>query len=214
MMGLGSGKRGDKVRDQLDKVKAVVRRDFAASCRQVERIVGEALPKQAPSRERAEWLSLVEAVITLALSCASLEELETKIAQQSRSLRNPPGDAVVLSTIHSAKGLEWDAVFLAGLEDGVLPHSNSEDIEEERRIAYVGVTRARRLLGLTYAAERYGEHARPSPFLFELTGKEERLYPWTGPKLKGADERLPLAGAADRQRQPGEDGRQSRRRRR
>ena len=207
MMGLGSGKRGDKVREQLDKVKAVVRRDFAASCRQVQRIAGEALPKKAPQRERAEWLSLVEAVIALALSCTSLEELETKIAQQSRSLRNPPGHAVVLSTIHSAKGLEWDGVFLAGMEDGVLPHSNSEDIEEERRIAYVGVTRARRLLGLTYAAERYGERARPSPFLFELTGKEERLPVWTGPKLKDADERLPLAGARERQRHSGERGR-------
>ena len=193
-------------------MKAAVRRDFTASCRQVQRIAGEALPKQAPQRERAEWLSLVEAVIALALSCASLEELETKIAQQSRSLRNPPGHAVVLSTIHSAKGLEWDAVFLASMEDGVLPHSNSEDIEEERRIAYVGVTRARRVLGLTYAAERYGEHARPSPFLFELTGKEERLHVWTGPKLKGADERLPLAGAGEQQRHSCEQGRQARRR--
>ena len=150
-------------------------------------------------------------MIALALTCTSPGELETKIAQQSRSLRNPPGDAVVLSTIHSAKGLEWDAVFLAGMEDGVLPHSNSEDIEEERRIAYVGVTRARRLLSLTYAAERYGERARPSPFLFELTGKEERLHVWTGPKLKDADERLPLAGAGERQRHSGEHGRQSRR---
>ena len=99
---------------------------------------------------------------------------------------------MVLSTVHSAKGLEWDAVFLAGMEDGVLPHTNSDDIEEERRIAYVGVTRAKRLLGLTYAAERYGERSRPSPFLFELAGKEERLLVWTGPKLKGADDRLPI----------------------
>jgi DNA helicase-2/ATP-dependent DNA helicase PcrA len=48
----------------------------------------------------------------------------------------------VLTTVLSAKGLEWDAVFLAGMEDGVLPHANADDIEEERRIAYVGVTRA------------------------------------------------------------------------
>jgi superfamily I DNA/RNA helicase len=61
------------------------------------------------------------------------------------------------------------------MEDGVLPHANAEDIEEERRIAYVGVTRAERLLGLTYAAERYGERSRPSPFLFELAGEDEWL---------------------------------------
>ena len=80
----------------------------------------------------------------------------------------------------------------AGMEDGVLPHVNADDIKEERRIAYVGVTRAKRLLGLTYAAERYGERSRPSPFLFELAGEDERLLVWTGPKLQGADDRLPV----------------------
>lgn len=54
----------------------------------------------------------------------------------------------------------------------------------------MSASRARRLLGLTYAAERYGERSRPSPFLFELAGEDERLLIWTGPKLKGADDRL------------------------
>ena len=88
MMRLGGGKRGEIVRDQLDQVKAVVRHDFAASCRHVQRIAGDAVPKQAASRERAEWVSLVDAVIALAQSCKSLAELEAKIAEQSRSLRN------------------------------------------------------------------------------------------------------------------------------
>ena len=143
----------------------------------------------------------MDAVIALAQTCASLEQLEMKIAEQSRSLRNPPERAVVLSTVHSAKGLEWDVVFLAGVEDGVLPHVNASDVEEERRIAYVAMTRARRLLGLTYAAERFGERAAPSPFLFELTGKAERLHWWTGPRLDGADERLPLL-TDDEKRRP------------
>lgn len=198
MAGLGSGKRGERMREELDLVRAAVRRDFAASCQHVQRIASRALPKKAASREKAEWLSLVDAVIGLAESCASLEELDAKIKEQSKSLRNPSGQAVVLSTVHSAKGLEWDAVFLAGMEDGVLPHVNSDDEEEERRIAYVGVTRAKRLLGLTYAAERYGERSSPSPFLFELAGGDERLLLWTGPKLKGADNRLPLISDEDR----------------
>ena len=96
-----------------------------------------------------------------------------QIVEQSRALRNPPEDAVVLSTVHSAKGLEWDTVFLAGLEDGVLPHINAEDLEEERRIAYVGITRARLRLGLTYAAWRYGETARPWSFLREIGGRHK-----------------------------------------
>lgn len=133
----------------------------------------------------------------LALSCSSLEELQTRIAEQSRSLRNPPENAVVLSTIHSAKGLEWDTVFLVGVEDGVLPHANSEDIEEERRVAYVGMTRAERRLGITYSAERYGDNSRPSPFLFEIAGKEKRHCTWTGPRSGGAEDRLPLITAEE-----------------
>ena len=68
-------------------------------------------------------------------------------------------DAVVLMTVHSAKGLEFDNVFIAGMEDGLFPSIHSyeekeEDIEEERRLAYVAITRARKRLFITYAKER------------------------------------------------------------
>jgi ATP-dependent exoDNAse (exonuclease V) beta subunit len=107
---------------------------------------------------------------------------------------------VVLSTIHSAKGLEWDVVFMVGVEEGVLPHANNDDVEEERRVAYVGVTRAKRLLGLTYADVRYGQDSMPSQFLHELAGKQRRLCVWTGPRSDGTDDRLPLLSVRERQR--------------
>ncbi len=66
-------------------------------------------------------------------------------------------DAISLMTLHAAKGLEFDVVILAGFEDGLLPHSNSRDepesLEEERRLAYVGMTRSRRWLAMTVAAD-------------------------------------------------------------
>jgi DNA helicase II / ATP-dependent DNA helicase PcrA len=197
---LGTNKRGQILRQELDQIRAAVRNQFAASCRNVQRIVADAVPGQSPDREKAEWRTVVEAVVALALSCSSLDELEAKVTAQSRSLRNPPQHAVVLSTIHSAKGLEWDTVFMVGMEDGVLPHANAEEIEEERRVAYVGVTRARRRLGLTYSDERYGEGLKPSPFLFEITGRERRSCVWTGPKRKGADDRLPLLASDEQKR--------------
>ena len=83
--------------------------------------------------------------------------------------------AVVLSTLHAAKGLEFDTVFLVGLEEGLLPLARSGellDTEEERRLAYVGMTRARRSLYLSWAALRriWGQRveARPSRFLLEV----------------------------------------------
>jgi DNA helicase-2/ATP-dependent DNA helicase PcrA len=85
-------------------------------------------------------------------------------------------DALVLMTLHSAKGLEFPVVFLVGLEEGIFPHSRSllenSELEEERRLCYVGITRARRQLYITHAAMRlmYGNYqsAVPSRFLLEI----------------------------------------------
>ncbi|HEU5240205.1 MAG TPA: 3'-5' exonuclease, partial [Pyrinomonadaceae bacterium] len=84
--------------------------------------------------------------------------------------------AVTLMTAHSAKGLEFPVVFLVGLEDGLFPHSrslsDSSDIEEERRLAYVAMTRAEKYLYVTHAVKRrvYGEElaSEPSQFLNEM----------------------------------------------
>jgi len=87
------------------------------------------------------------------------------------------GEAVQLSTLHAAKGLEFDAVFLVGMEDGLLPlrregADSIEDLEEERRLAYVGMTRARKRLYLTSARIRrlHGKQmpGRLSPFFLEV----------------------------------------------
>jgi DNA helicase-2/ATP-dependent DNA helicase PcrA len=85
-------------------------------------------------------------------------------------------EAVTLITLHAAKGLEFPVVFITGLEEGVFPHSRSfEDpaqMEEERRLAYVGITRARRLLYLVSAEQRtlYGNsfHNEPSRFVEDI----------------------------------------------
>ena len=85
-------------------------------------------------------------------------------------------DAVTLITLHAAKGLEFDVVFISGLEEGVFPHARALDdprqMEEERRLAYVGLTRARHRLYLTHAAQRAtwgrGGFSIPSRFLHEI----------------------------------------------
>ena len=91
-------------------------------------------------------------------------------------------NAIVLMTLHSAKGLEFRQVYLVGMEEGILPHHRSIDaegtaIDEERRLCYVGVTRAQDRLTLTLALNRnkWGKcrPTTPSRFLFELLGKAD-----------------------------------------
>lgn len=97
-------------------------------------------------------------------------------------------DAVTLMTLHSAKGLEFPYVFMVGLEEDLLPHRNSIDsdmVEEERRLFYVGVTRARRKLEITFCRQRrrYGEweSCKMSRFLEELP--EENIVWYTDGKM-------------------------------
>jgi len=94
--------------------------------------------------------------------------------------------AVTLMTLHSAKGLEFPVVFLTGLEEGVFPHAraleDTEGVEEERRLAYVGLTRAKARLYLSYACQRrlgaFGGMREPSRFLLEMP--EAALVPVAG----------------------------------
>jgi DNA helicase II / ATP-dependent DNA helicase PcrA len=87
--------------------------------------------------------------------------------------------SVTLMTLHNAKGLEFEVVFIAGMEDGIFPHfrsmTDADELEEERRLAYVGITRARRRLYLTHAWSRtlFGasSYNPPSRFLGEIPGE-------------------------------------------
>ena len=93
------------------------------------------------------------------------------------------GDAVTLMTLHAAKGLEFPVVFITGLEESIFPHSRAlydqSEMEEERRLCYVGMTRARQELYMTYAASRllYGgmQHNPPSRFLSEIGGESQTV---------------------------------------
>lgn len=104
------------------------------------------------------------------------------------------GSDVQLMTLHAAKGLEFDHVWLPGIEEGTIPHQNSieaDTIEEERRLMYVGITRARRSLTMTYARERRRrggvDERTPSRFLEELP-KEDLDWPGREPGKKVSKE--------------------------
>ena len=99
-------------------------------------------------------------------------------------------NAVVLMTLHAAKGLEFTDVYMVGMEEGLLPHRRAgAAVDEERRLCYVGVTRARRRLTFTLALSRHkwgkARPTQPSRFLYELTGQTDNPnYKATGRKRR------------------------------
>ena len=119
------------------------------------------------------------------------------------------GGRVALMTLHTSKGLEYPVVFMAGMEEGLFPHMRSQDnareIEEERRLCYVGMTRARRLLYLTNTLSRelYGKRddSRPSRFLREVDQDLiRRIAPEIGPQpVLRAPSREPYVDYTDSQ---------------
>jgi len=124
------------------------------------------LTPQEPSGAEAKsrWASLT-ALVELADELLAhnpalgMGELATELTSRSQAGHPPTMRGVTLSSLHAAKGLEWDAVFLVGLTDGAVPISHAIDtspeaIEEERRLFYVGVTRAREHLRLSWALAR------------------------------------------------------------
>ena len=132
--------------------------------------------------------------LTAFLTHAALEAGEHQAAEGQ--------DALQLMTVHSAKGLEFDAVFLSGLEEGLFPHEQSalekDGLEEERRLAYVAITRARKRLYLSFAQTRmlHGQtrYSLPSRFLEEIPEglkkwltprfSRQRDFSWSAPKAK------------------------------
>ncbi|MGW2675312.1 ATP-dependent DNA helicase UvrD2 [Streptomyces sp. NPDC001436] len=136
-------------------------------------------PPAGSGAVRDQWESLA-ALVRLAEDFArsrpgaGLAELTVELEERKAAQHAPTVQGVTLASLHAAKGLEWDAVFLVGLTDGMVPITyakTDEQVEEERRLLYVGVTRARLHLTLSWALSRApGGRAsrRPSRFLSGL----------------------------------------------
>ncbi|MEP6842361.1 MAG: ATP-dependent helicase [Pseudolysinimonas sp.] len=123
-------------------------------------------------RESWDALDAIVRFSTELPDSVSLERFSDELSEREESNNELTVSAVVLSTLHSAKGLEWETVFLVGLSEGLLPINYAKTtaaIDEERRLFYVGITRARRRLLLSWS--RIGSRAQqrePSRFLQEL----------------------------------------------
>lgn len=173
-----------EVRQSLVALQRAAERDLEGPLPGVVRAVLEPLgltaepPAGTKARERWEALTALAELVDEEVAQRPSLDLGALLAElrQRADARHPPVvQGVTLASLHAAKGLEWDAVFLVGLADGTLPISHalahgpdSEPVEEERRLFYVGITRARMHLALSWALARApgGRQSRkPSRFL-------------------------------------------------
>jgi DNA helicase-2/ATP-dependent DNA helicase PcrA len=181
-------------------------------------LVGMGWAPEAPAtrgQTRDRWESL-QALMAMAEEAGPADpsdfvaDLDRRAAEQHA----PAAGGVTLATLHAAKGLEWDAVFLAGMHDGAMPltyATTDAEIEEERRLLYVGMTRAREHLVLSWAAARTpgGRGSRrPSRFLDDLLPASARAAS-AKPKVRRAAHcrecGKPLSTAAEKKRGRCED---------
>jgi DNA helicase-2/ATP-dependent DNA helicase PcrA len=178
----------------------------------------EAPAARGQARDRWESLSaLVSQAEEYGASdlAPTLEGFVAELDRRANEQHAPVAEGVTLATLHAAKGLEWDAVFLAGLQDGSMPityATTAEAVEEERRLLYVGITRARKHLTMSWSLARNpGGQARrkPSRFLAGMRPESvtDRPVVQTGAKAGRRAKasicklcRRPLASARERNR--------------
>lgn len=185
---MGPGRRAEQF---AKKALGVESRHFATQVKAMAEILEDKPPQSYGPDKVIDYQQRITAAADAAKSFKNAQELEAWVEQQRRALNRPDPNAVVLSTIHSAKGLEWHTVFLVGFEPGTLPHALAEGEEdEERRLAYVALSRAKRFLCLSFCHERYDEPTGASPFLAELLGDvPDSCFTWRG------EGPLPTAGS-------------------
>jgi DNA helicase-2/ATP-dependent DNA helicase PcrA len=131
---------------------------------------------QKESEENEARLENLKELRSVATEFPKINDFLENVALVEAGPRHQTKNAVTLMTLHAAKGLEFPIVFIVGMEEGLFPHSrslmDSNQLEEERRLAYVGITRAKEILYLTYASSRlyFGEKLSnpPSRFIMDI----------------------------------------------
>lgn len=164
-------------RSEIKEVLLALRQNYEATTRNIQQLIIETVTKRGWSTEvpsssesgRQVWESIT-GLLNLSDQLGddvTLGEFFHHIGLLAQQNLAPTESLVTISTLHSAKGLEWDYVFIPSVVEGVLPYAN-EVQEEERRLLFVGVTRSKHSVTLCVPKERFGNEVRPSRFLQEM----------------------------------------------
>jgi DNA helicase-2/ATP-dependent DNA helicase PcrA len=174
---LEDGKVGAKVHDLALDIESVIDAVASGTTRKALLVVRDtvglggamSLLDTSKGGQTASQLDDLEALVQVADLHPEVRTFESWL--RGVLARAPAGEGVTLATIHRVKGMEWDRVVVAGVTGGIVPHRLAEDVEEERRVLHVGITRCREQVVVL------GDASRPSPFLGELDGTAPKTAP-------------------------------------
>jgi len=124
--------------------------------------------KQADDGSTIEQIENLDSFENMCQKYRTIEELLINIEQLNHMTKNNKGKKVKLSTIHRSKGLEFPVVFIIGCNDGLLPHYKNDNIEDEKRLFYVAITRAEKELYLSYTDSYNNKINQISPFMKDI----------------------------------------------
>jgi DNA helicase-2/ATP-dependent DNA helicase PcrA len=149
---------------------------------------------QKESEENLARLENLKELRSVATEFPNINDFLENVALVEAGPRHQSKNAVTLMTLHAAKGLEFPIVFIVGMEEGLFPHSRSlmdtNQLEEERRLAYVGITRAKEVIYLTYASSRlyFGERISNPPSRFIMDIPEDLIENLGGNSFSNSDD--------------------------
>ena len=177
----------DRIDDFEWDVETLCGKSPYAAIQYIRKSIGyDSFLKEYAENQRLEYTKLLDTLDEIQESSKSyatieewldyVEDYRNMLLKRQREQRNPEADqGIALHTMHGAKGLEYDIVFIIGANEGAMPYKKAKldkEIEEERRLFYVAMTRAKKQLIVSYTKEKNGKSISSSRFLYELAGSQ------------------------------------------
>jgi DNA helicase-2/ATP-dependent DNA helicase PcrA len=156
----------------------------------VARIIGDNPIPGLASERQAGWIDTCYALADIMKEYDTAEDFKAHVVEMS-ARASAENSGISVTTIHSSKGLEWRQVFVIGCEATMMPHHRADDIEEERRLFYVAITRTKGAVDLSTTKARFGRAQSPSPFLAEIGKSPKGAFKFIGDDWNAAAKAIP-----------------------
>lgn len=173
-----AGRRRDQLVEWARNMAGMPLKNLAPSA---ARAIEEYPPPGLSAERLGLWLDAAGQASNEALRFPDVASFLAFVRRERAAPRDANREGIPLMSIHGAKGLEWSGVFVCGCEAHLMPHHRTSDLEEERRVLYVAMTRPKKFVSLSYARERFSKGQSPSIFLHDIADRSAgKTVTWNG----------------------------------